>query len=602
MASDVTTTTDLEALARDLVDAAWNDRDASQIRALFDSDVVVRDPSHPTDPAGPGAFIRLVAATLDAVPDLTMSVDDVRVADGGDNDWTVVARTVGRGTPEAAFPGIDPNRMDGETTFEGIDVFAVEDGLVVEWSGSLLETGTLAEYVEAFQGDVVRPGDPGYDEARAVWNPLVDRYPAVIAHCTGVADVIAATDFAVEHDLRLAVRGGGHNVAGTAVCDGGLVMDLSAMNGVHVDLDAQTARAEAGATWHELDRETQAFGLATPGGVVSTTGIAGLTLGGGLGWLRRRYGLTVDNLVSVDVVTADGRFLTANENQHPELFWGLRGGGGNFGVVTSFEYRLHPVGPEVAFAGPMYPLDRARDVLAQWREFMDVAPETVSSEAAFWTVPDLDDFPAAARREPVVALLAVHCGTVEAGRAALAPLREFDEPLVDLSGPMAYTEVQQLFDPFLPAGERCYYWKSLELDRFDEEVIDAVVGAAAERPSPETIIPVWHLGGAMREVGPTETAYGDREATYLLSLDSTWADPADTALNVEWTRQVWADMHRFSDGSLYLNFPGFAEEGEALVRSATGRENHERLVALKDKYDPDNRFRLNQNVIPSGGS
>lgn len=591
---DTATPIDHETLGRTLIDAAWNENDRERIADLYADDSVINDPSEPIAGTGPDAYERYVTRHTDAVADLELTIDDTTVANG-----TVAIQVSGNATPESHFLGRDPDGEFGAVTFSGLEVLGVENGSIVEWSGTLLSDATVDAFVEGFQGDVIRPGDGEYDEARAVWNRVIDKYPALIARCTGVADVIDAVNFARENDLLVAVRGGGHNVAGTAVCDGGLVIDLSRMKGVHVDLDAGTVRAEGGVTWGELDRETQVFGLATPGGVVSITGIAGLTLNGGMGWLRRKYGLSIDNLVSVDIVTADGEFLTASETQNPELFWGIRGGGGNFGVVTSFEYRLHPVGPEVMFAATMYPLGTANEVLVSWRDFMADAPEEVSSEVIFWSVPAVPDFPDETHGEPIVTVAAMHCGPVEEGRRVLQPLRELAEPLLDLSVAAPYTQVQRMFDPFFPEGELCHYWKSINLDRLDDEIIDAVVTIAEDRPDPRILIPIWHQGGEMDRVDATETAYGDRSIEYMLSLDSTWEDPADSEEIVAWTRERWADMHRFSDGSLYLNFPGFGEEGEELVRSAAGQENFDRLVALKEEYDAGNLFRLNQNITPT---
>ncbi|WP_458209129.1 FAD-binding protein [Haladaptatus sp. NG-SE-30] len=592
MTADTETQQANETLVRGLIDAVWNDGDLDRLDDLCAPDVTIRDPSTPTTTHGMDGYERYVSRFRRGFSDLGVTAESFETT-----NELVAVRMTGRGIHPRGFRGREPTGE--ETTLTGLQVFHVEDGRITEWSGALLDEGDVSSFSESFGGRVISPSDEDYDDVRAVWNGMIDRYPALVARCTGVADVIAAVDFARENDLLVSVRGGGHNVAGTAVCNGGLVIDCSPMTGIRVDLDTQTVHAQAGVTWGELDRETQVFGLATPGGVVSTTGIAGLTLGGGLGWLRCKYGLSIDNLRSVDIVTADGEFLTACGTENRELFWGIKGGGGNFGVVTSFEYRLHPVGPEVMFAGAMYPLETARDILPAWREYMADAPEEVTAEAAFWSIPEVPDFPEETHGEPIVALLAVHCGSVETGRRVLQPLREFDDPLIDLSGPTPYIQVQQMFDPFLPEGELNYYWKSIELDSLDDEVIDAVVTAAENRPSPQTIMPVWHLGGEMKRVGPTKTAYGDRSTTYLLSIDSTWDDPADTEENIAWTREVWADMHRFSDGSLYLNFPGFNEEGEELVRAATGEQNHERMVALKDEYDPTNRFRMNQNVTPT---
>lgn len=461
---------------------------------------------------------------------------------------------------------------------------------------------TIQQFAETLSGPLIQPGDDAYHAAREVWNGTIDKQPALIAQCTGVADVIAAVNFAREHQLLTSVRGGGHNVAGTAVCDGGLVVDCSPMNGIHVDPDARTVRAESGTTWGELDRETQVFGLATPGGVVSTTGIAGLTLGGGIGWLRRKYGLAIDNLVSVDVVTADGQFRTASADKNPDLFWGLCGGGGNFGVVTSFEYELHPVGPEVTFVGAMYPLDAACEILPSWRDFMENAPEDVSSQAVFWSVPAVPDFPAETHGEPVVAIVAMHCGPVEDGKRILRPLRELEEPLIDLSGVMPYTQVQKLYDPFLAREDLCCYWKSVDLNGLTGDVIDALVSHAENRSSSKTLMPIWHHGGAMKRPGSTDTAYGDRDTTYTLSIDATWEDPSENEKHLAWARDMWADMQRFSDGSLYLNFPGYGEEGKDLVRAAHGDANYERLSELKATYDPANLFRVNQNIEPATGA
>jgi FAD/FMN-containing dehydrogenase len=369
------------------------------------------------------------------------------------------------------------------------------------------------------------------------------------------------------------------------------------MKGIQVDPNSKVARVQAGVTWGELDCETQVFGLATPGGVVSTTGVAGLTLGGGLGWLRRKYGLTCDNLIAADVVTADGHFIRATEDENPDLLWALRGGGGNFGIVTSFEFRLHKVGPKVFFAAPMYPADLATELFPKWRDFMAEAPEAVTAEALFWTIPEVEAFPQELHGQDVFVSPALYCDDWRKGEKVLQPLRELADPLLDLSGAAPYTEVQTMFDPFFPEGELYYYWKSLRLDRLDTEVIQAITNHAINKPSPRTIVPVWHHGGAMSRIGPEETAFGDRSASYLLSIDSTWENPTDTEKNIVWTRDVWKDMQRFSPGSLYLNFPGLGEEGEDLVKSAYG-DNYERLVEIKTKYDPLNLFRMNQNIKP----
>jgi FAD/FMN-containing dehydrogenase len=456
-------------------------------------------------------------------------------------------------------------------------------------------------FTAGLRGEAVRPGDAAYEDARRVWNEMIDRHPGLIVRCSGAADVIDAVNFAREHDLRLAVRGGGHNVAGTAVCDGGLVIDLSGMRGVRVDPAARTARAEGGATWGDLDRETQVFGLAAPGGVVSTTGIAGLTLGGGLGWLRRLHGLSCDNLVSVDIVTADGQLRTASESENAGLFWAIRGGGGNFGVVTSFEFRLHPVGPIVTLGAVVYAAEPAEDavrVLQGWRAFAAEAPDEISAEALLWTVPAGHDFPPEAVGRRAVVVAAVSTAPLEEAERSLQPLRELGTPLADLSGPIPYAVLQTAFDGLFEKGQLQCYWKSLYLDGLGDDVIAMLVERGVDRPSPNTLVAIWQLGGAMSRVPADANAFGRRDAPFLLSIDSTWADPADDDRNIAWTRSLWSDMHRFSGGGVYLNFPGLGEEREDLVRAAYG-DNYARLVALKTEYDPTNLFRLNQNIVPA---
>jgi FAD/FMN-containing dehydrogenase len=455
--------------------------------------------------------------------------------------------------------------------------------------------------VEAFQaglhGPLLRPEDPGYDEARAVRNGLIDRRPALIVRCSGPADVVEAITFARERGLLVSVRGGGHNVAGNAVNDGGLVIDLSAMRGVWVDPEARTVRVQGGATWGDVDRETQLYGLATPGGVISTTGVAGLTLHGGWGWLRRKYGYSVDNLLAVDIVTADGQPRRASETENPDLFWAVRGAGSNFGVVTSFEFRLHPLGPMVALAAPFYALEDAEQVLPAWRDFMAASSEDVASNALFWGIPAVEAFPAELHGRAVLILATMYAGDATEGEQVLQPLRELATPLLDLSGTMPYATLQSAFDPFFPKGW-LYYWKSLYLDRLDDKAMSAIIAYAAERPSPDALMGLWHLsGGAAGRVASEATAFGSRTAPYLLSFDTTWTDPADSERNIAWTRSAWADMRRFGSGGLYLNFAGFGEEKEALVRAGYGA-NYEQLVDLKTEYDPSNLFRMNQNIRP----
>ncbi|WP_207590004.1 FAD-binding protein [Halomontanus rarus] len=458
----------------------------------------------------------------------------------------------------------------------------------------------VEQFETAFHGAVIRPDDPEYDDARTVWNGMIDKHPALIARCRGVGDVISAVNFARENELLVAVRGGGHNVAGTAVCDDGLVVDLSEMQGVRVDPDAQRAWVQAGATWADVDHETQAFGLATPGGAVSETGVAGLTLGGGIGHLRCKYGLTCDNLRSVDLVTASGEFATASEDQNSDLFWGIRGGGGNFGVVTGFEFELHPVGPEVATCLVFYSGGRMVECLRAYREYVASAAAEVSTLTLAGVMPDEELFPADLVDETKIAITGCYAGSVADGERALAPLREIAEPIADFSGTMPYTEYQQLFDEDYPDGMR-YYWKSLYLDGLSESAIDRITYWTDIAPSPLSTVDVWQLGGAIARVDPEDSAFAGRHAPFLLGVEANWEHPEDDDANVEWVRDCLDDMRQFSDGSVYLNFPGFLEEGDDMMRTTFG-PTYERLVTLKDEYDPTNLFSLNQNIAPSGSA
>jgi FAD/FMN-containing dehydrogenase len=465
-----------------------------------------------------------------------------------------------------------------------------------------VETTQLApEAVEqfhaGFKGMLFQPDDAGYEDARAVQNGMIERRPALIARCNGVADVIAAVTFARENSLLVSIRGGGHNAAGNALCDDGIVIDLSGMRAVRVDPTARTVRAEGGATWADVDRETQVFGLATPGGLVSTTGIAGLSLHGGMGHLRRKYGFSVDNIISVDVVTADGKLRTASATEHPDLYWAMRGAGSNFGVVTSMEFRLHPVGPMVALCAPLYPGADAPRVLSAWRDYMATAPDEVSSNGVLWSIPTLDGFPEALHGEPVVIPMATYAGDADEGERIMQPLREFGTPLLDLSGQLPYTTLQVAFDPMFPKGDR-YYFKSQYVDDLSDELIDELCAISAARPSPRTVIVIWHQGGATSRVGPRETPLARRDAPFLASFDAAWSDSADDEPNIAWARNAWSAMQRHSSGGLYLNFAGFGEEKEELVRSGYGI-NYDRLVQIKTKYDPSNLFQVNNNIKPT---
>jgi FAD/FMN-containing dehydrogenase len=454
----------------------------------------------------------------------------------------------------------------------------------------------VAALAAGIRGAVLRPGDEGYDDARQIWNGLIDRRPALIVQPTGTADVVDAVNFAREHDLLLSVKGGGHNVAGNAVNDGGLVIDLSRMRGVHVDPATRTVRAQGGVTWGDCDRETQLFGLAVPGGVVSTTGIGGLTLHGGVGHLRRKHGLSIDNLLSVEVVTADGTVRRASETENADLFWAIRGAGSNFGVVTSFEFRAHPVGTMVAVAAVMYPADEWRTVLPAWRDYVTRAPDEVSSVAILWSVPAHEPFPPELHGKPIVLVAGVHAGEVEQGEAVVKPLRELAEPLLDMSGPWPWLALQSGFDALFPKGG-FYYWKSRALAELTDEALEEIAAFAGRRPTPETDLIIWHHGGAIGRVADDATAYAGRDAPFLVTAEATWTDSAQSEAAIAWAREAWAALERHSTGGLYLNFPGLGEEKEALVRAGYGA-NYDRLAALKATYDPDNLFRMNLNVAP----
>jgi FAD/FMN-containing dehydrogenase len=462
---------------------------------------------------------------------------------------------------------------------------------------AVLDETILERFASGLRGELLRPDGTAYEEVRKVWNGLIDKHPALIARCAGVGDVIDSVNFARENDLLVAVRGGGHNVAGNAVCDGGLVIDLSPMKGIRVDPQRRTVRAEGGATLGDLDRETQVFGLATPMGVVSETGIAGLTLGGGIGWLRRKYGLSSDNLVSVDLVSADGRFLTASETENADLFWGIRGGGGNFGVVTSFEYRVHSVGPEVMFCFVLYPGERAKEVLNLCQQYVAEAPDEVSPLVMVGRVPPVEMFPERWHGEPMIAVAAMYAAEAEEGERVLSPLRELGGEIADLSARMPYTVAQSFFDEDYPDGWR-YYWKSQNISGLNDEVIEHLVTHAQAAPSDHSTVDVWYQGGAMSRMEATESAFGDRSAPVWIGVEANWEDTQDDEANIAWVRECVADMRRFSGGGAYLNFAGFLEEGDQLIREAFG-ENHKRLVDLKNKYDPTNLFRLNQNIKPT---
>ena len=436
------------------------------------------------------------------------------------------------------------------------------------------------------KGDVFSEGSAGFDQARSVWNAMIDRRPALIVQCKHTSDVQQAVVYATQQNLPISIRGGAHNVAGHAVCDDGVMIDLSQMRSVSVDPEARTAWVEGGATWGDVDKATQAHGLATPGGLISDTGVGGLTLSGGIGWLRSRYGLCIDNMLSAEVVSADGKLLKASETENSDLFWALRGGGGNFGVVTGFEFKLHEVGPEVMFCAPIYALDAGAEPIRFWRDFLADKNDRVGSLIEFSTVPEDDEFPRESWGKRVYTMAAVYAGDAAEGEALLQPLRELAELVTDFSGRMEYCELQQLFDTLMPAGEFRCYWKSHYLSTLSDEVIDTILQGNAEPPSANTLSSIWNFGGATADVAPEATAFGDRSMAYMFSIDSTWPDAADDEENITWTRNFWQRMQPWSDrGRMYLNFPGMGEEGDQLLKDTFG-DNYARLREIKQKYDP----------------
>ncbi|MDQ1520208.1 MAG: hypothetical protein QOI55_1281 [Actinomycetota bacterium] len=456
-------------------------------------------------------------------------------------------------------------------------------------------TGNLDSLRVDFRGPLVTSADPDYDAARRVWNAMIDKRPAVVARCTGVADVVAAVDYAGERGLPTAVRGGGHSAAGKGTCDDGIVIDLSPMKGIRVDTEARRVRAQGGVTWGEFDRETQAVGLAAPGGVISTTGIAGLTLGGGFGWLTRQYGLSCDNLLSVDLVTADGERLVCSDRENADLFWALRGGGGNFGVATSFEYELHPVGPLVLGGLIGWPLAQASEVLAFHREQTRKVPDALGISAAFVTAPPLPFVPESLYFQPAVAVILCWSGDLDEGREVIQPWLDL-EPPIQMVDAMPYTVMQTIQDDLAPPGRQSY-WKSGYLAELTDDAIAAAVDVAAQVPSPFSLSEIVLWGGAVGRVGADETAFGQRDGRFLFNTVSMWEDPAANTENIAWARAFHDAMQPYATEGVYVNF--LSEEGDARVVEAYGAEKYARLAKLKAQYDPDNLFSLNQNIAPA---
>jgi FAD/FMN-containing dehydrogenase len=457
-----------------------------------------------------------------------------------------------------------------------------------------LDPSALRDLTGSFKGELIQPGDSGYDEHRKVWNGSIDRHPALIARCSGTDDVIAAIRFAQQTELPLAVRGGGHSFPGLSVCDGGVVLDMGALTGVSVDPDARTATAQAGVLLGQLDTATQAFGLAAPAGIVTHTGLAGLTLGGGIGWLMRKFGLTIDQLRSVEMVTAGGEVVQASEDENADLFWGVRGGGGNFGVVTEFEFNLNPLGPTV-MAGPVFwKIEDSPRVLRFYRDWIAEAPDELMTIVIHRKAPALDFVPPELHGELVVAIVACYAGPVEDGERVLKPLKQFGSPVLDLCQPKPYLEHQAMFDPSFPHG-RWYYMRACDVAELTDEVIDVTVEHAMRIRSPLTTFPIWQMGGAGKRVPDDATAFTSRGAGHTFNLTSMTEGPEGFDEERQWTRDFFSALEPHRMG-VYVNF--LMEEGEDRVREAYGPAKYDRMKALKRAYDPGNLFRLNQNVRP----
>jgi hypothetical protein len=461
--------------------------------------------------------------------------------------------------------------------------------------GTGINATALSELDGSFRGQLVRPEDSSYEEHRRIWNGSIDRYPSLIARCAGVSDVIAALRFARDVDAEIAVRSGGHSFPGHSVCDGGMVIDLSSMRGIRVDPEARTARAQAGVLLGELDRETQAFGLAVPAGIVTHTGLAGLTLGGGIGWLQRKYGLTIDQLLSVDLITAEGEFVKASETENPDLFWGVRGGGGNFGIVTEFEFRLNPVGP-IVLAGPIFwPMEESPNVLRFYREWIKDVPDDMTSVVVHRYAPPLPVVPPELHGKPVVMVICCYAGSIEEGEKVVRPLREFGSPLLDLCSPKPFLVHQASLDPSFPPG-RWYYMRACDVAELTDDVIDITAEHALRIKSRLTAFPIFHLGGAIARADHGDSAFNGRGAGHTFNVAVTTETEDGFDEEKEWSRGLWSALKPYHQ-SVYVNF--LMEEGEERIREAYGAERYERLRTLKRRYDPDNVFHLNQNIPPS---
>jgi FAD/FMN-containing dehydrogenase len=448
---------------------------------------------------------------------------------------------------------------------------------------------------QSVEGSVLLPGNGGYDEARTIWNGMIDKQPGAIVRCRSAADVAKALAFAAEHHLLTAIKGGGHNIAGNAVCDGGLMLDLSAMKGISVDADAKTARVEAGALLADVDAATQAHGLALPLGINSTTGIAGLTLGGGYGWLSRKHGLTIDSLVGVDIVTADGQGRRASAAENPELFWAVRGGGGNFGVVTSFDFKLHPVGPEVLSGLVVHPIAAAGELLRDYRKLAASMPDELTVWVVMRKAPPLPFLPEEWHGREVLVFAACYAGDMAEGEKALAPLRALGKPIADVIGPHPYAGWQQAFDPLLTPGAR-NYWKSHNFEAIDDGLVDTLLEAIGRLPSGECEIFIAQLGGATKRTDPSATAFAHRGASFLMNVHTRWQETAEDTPCIAWARELFDRTARFATGGVYVNF--MPDDESSRVKSAFGT-SYDRLAKVKGEVDPRNLLRMNMNILPA---
>jgi FAD/FMN-containing dehydrogenase len=462
--------------------------------------------------------------------------------------------------------------------------------------GRIIGEATVGELEASLRGAVIRPGDTDYDEARSIWNAGHDKHPALIIRCAGVADVMKAVEFACSQDLPVAVRGGAHSIAGFSTVDDGVVIDLSPMNTVRVDPLHRRATAEGGATWKDVDHETQAFGLAVTGGLVSSTGIGGFTLGGGIGWLLRKHGLTSDNLVGADVVTADARLVHASAKENSDLFWALRGGGGNFGIVTSFEYELHPVGPTVMAGLLFFPGDAARAIVTGWRKLTESMPDELTTLVNMTTAPPVPFLPESVHGKPIVAIGAMHCGSLDKAEQAVAPLRTLAEPILDHLGPVPYVGMQQALDPLWTAGAHNYFTSAL-LDKLPDAAIDELLTRWAAKPTPNSELHIHHAGGAMGRVKESATAFSHRSASYVVNVIARSVDGAGFAGHADWARAARAAVAAHGRDAMYVNFTGDDEPDK--VRASYPPATFARLVEVKKRYDPTNMFRLNQNISPA---